>query len=324
MASSNGKLSAFVILLIAVVVVGGIGSYFAFYPQTGPTTRTTSVMSSLQTTSKPLVTYLVFGKIFFDYNGNGKQDLGESDVPDVVVALNGKNVTATNGTGWYVINNLPSGVHTVKPYPPTNFRYMAESNAEYRSVKANYLISVRNDTRKDIGLMEGFLTLPFAKGTRHTIDWYFDISNDSRPIDWQGGSQTGNAPKPLKHGGIDYGLAEMIPIIAAAPGTVSVLGFSSYGGLTVLVNHYDGFITAYVHLKEIKVEKGQILKRGDMVGYSGAQTVLKYYPHLHFEVERRSSDTGTRYPVDPYRSLVPPLGSPLSLWTKDNDPQYFV
>jgi len=119
----------------------------------------------------------------------------------------------------------------------------------------------------------------------------------------------------------------MTPIVAAAPGRVSEISLNTRGGgHTVFVKVTDGYFTLYGHLKEVKVEKGQILRRGDLIGYSGSD---RYgYAHLHFQVDKPPVDPylsrswSKEYPVDPYRSLVPPLGSPLSLWTKDNDPQY--
>jgi len=336
MASSKSKLNLLAVLFIAVVVVGGIGSYFVFYPQTGPTTRTTSATSSLQTTSKPLVTYSIFGKIFFDYNGNGKQDPGEPDMPDVIIALNGKNVTATNSTGWYAITSVANGNHTIRPYPPrdftytygystrlADFRYMCESDAEYRSVKDSYTLQVGNDTRKDIGLMEGFLTMPFSRGTvEYARRLYVDISNSSRLIDWQGSSQTYQRDS-YKHQGIDYLIVKMTPIMAAAPGDITGYEINNKEGHTLWIGHNEGYYTVYAHLYVIVKSKGPV-KRGELVGFSGYSS--NGDEHLHFELEKPPVPQNKPYvhPVDPYRSLIPPLGSPLSLWTKDNDPQFYA
>ena len=324
MASSKGKLSAFVILLTVVVAVGGIGSYFIIYQQTGPTERTTSVTSSLQTASRPSVTYSMFGKIFFDYNGNGRQEPNEPPVPDVTVALNNVNRTVTNATGWYTIGEISTGLYKLRLFPPKNFRYMCESDAEFRAVQAFYDVLVVNDTRQDIGLMEGFLTMSFAKGTNElSRRLYVDIANKSftsRGIDWQGGDQTYQRPG-FKHTGIDYFIKEGTPILAAAPGTVEDYWPDPYGGVGMLIKHSDGLYTSYVHLKETRVKIGQIVRRGELIALSGSSDSGTIQV-LHFEVDYISRVA--KYAVDPYRSLVPPLGSPLSLWTKDNDPQFFV
>ncbi|WP_221568988.1 M23 family metallopeptidase [Alkalihalobacillus sp. TS-13] len=44
----------------------------------------------------------------------------------------------------------------------------------------------------------------------------------------------------------------------------------------------EGFITAYVHLSQISVEKRDIVERGQQVGICGS-TGSSTGPHLHFE-----------------------------------------
>jgi hypothetical protein len=275
----------------------------------------------------------LYGKIFFDYNGNGIQEKDEPPVPNVVVALDGKNVTATNSTGGYVVNDVV-GAHMIRPYQPgnftytygyatrlANFRYMCESDAEYRSIKDSYTLQVGNDTRKDIGLMEGFLTMPFSRGTvEYARRLYVDISDGSRLIDWQGSSQTYQRDS-YKHQGIDYLIAKMTPIIAAAPGDITGYEINNKDGHALWIGHNEGYYTVYAHLLVIVKSKGPV-KRGELVGFSGYSS--NGDEHLHFELEKPLVPQNKPYmsPVDPYRSLVPPLGSPLSLWTKDNDPQF--
>jgi murein DD-endopeptidase MepM/ murein hydrolase activator NlpD len=64
----------------------------------------------------------------------------------------------------------------------------------------------------------------------------------------------------------------------------------------LLLRHADGWTTAYAHLDEIAVERGQSVKRGQTVGKIG-QSGGVASPQLHFEVRR-----GTR-PVDPRQHL---------------------
>mgnify|MGYP001094046659 CR=1 FL=1 len=324
MASSKGKPSAFVILLIAVVVVGGIGSYFVFYPQTGPTTRTTFVTLGLRTTSRPPVTYSVFGKIFFDYNGNGRQEAGEPDMPDVVINLDGNNVTKTNSTGWYVIDRVSKDKHQIRPFPSKEFRFMCDSAYDFRRVEDPYSVwTWYEDTRKDIGCMEGFLTLPL-KGD-FSYNAFFDVDRATGKIkDWQGGTRTVD-----QHEGTDFGIPIGTPVYSAAPGVVKFIDNWGPEGIFVIISHeksMGGVVsTLYAHLSSSTVKEGQTIPRGTLIGYSG-EDVTKPGPHLHFELDFRAfhgapgRSSGRYTPVDVFKAVWDP--DSFSYWTKDNNPQY--
>ncbi|HHY79163.1 MAG TPA: peptidoglycan DD-metalloendopeptidase family protein, partial [Thermoanaerobacter sp.] len=94
------------------------------------------------------------------------------------------------------------------------------------------------------------------------------------------------------HPGIDFGLPFDTPVKAAADGVVVLAG--SYGGYgtAVVIEHTGGISTIYGHLSEAKVEKGQVVKGGDVIGLSG-NTGRSTGPHLHFEVRKNGE------PVDP-------------------------
>jgi murein DD-endopeptidase MepM/ murein hydrolase activator NlpD len=89
------------------------------------------------------------------------------------------------------------------------------------------------------------------------------------------------------HSGMDFRATPGTKIIAAADGVVREVGDTdkacagaSYGKW-VLIDHKNGLSTIYAHLDLIKVEKGQGLEIGDLVGYSGS-TGYATGPHLHF------------------------------------------
>jgi murein DD-endopeptidase MepM/ murein hydrolase activator NlpD len=88
------------------------------------------------------------------------------------------------------------------------------------------------------------------------------------------------------HTGIDIGLGETTPPIAAAKaGTVTFAGGDpccSYG-LYVVVDHGDGVTTLYGHLSSIAVSTGQSVTQGQTLG-NGGSTGNSTGNHLHFEV----------------------------------------
>jgi murein DD-endopeptidase MepM/ murein hydrolase activator NlpD len=85
------------------------------------------------------------------------------------------------------------------------------------------------------------------------------------------------------HEGIDIGAPNRSPIYAAAAGIVSFAGTQSGYGNIVIVEHPGGLTTAYAHQSRMSVVAGQVVARGQLLGYVGA-TGDATGPHLHFEV----------------------------------------
>lgn len=86
------------------------------------------------------------------------------------------------------------------------------------------------------------------------------------------------------HQGVDYTLPEGSRIFATADGVVKeVRGKNSTSGITVVVDHRNGYVTSYSHLQNAKVKRGQRVQRGDIIALSG-NTGLSLAPHLHYEI----------------------------------------
>ena len=73
------------------------------------------------------------------------------------------------------------------------------------------------------------------------------------------------------------------PAVAADGGTVIHAGWYYDYGYTVKIQHANGLVTLYAHLKEVKVVKGQQVSREQTIGLIG-NTGNSRGPHLHFEV----------------------------------------
>ena len=93
--------------------------------------------------------------------------------------------------------------------------------------------------------------------------------------------------------GIDIAVPEGTPVKAAENGVVIYAGdgLKEFGN-TVLVRHEDGLVTVYGHASELKVSRGEKVKRGQEIAVSGMSGTTDS-PKLHFEVRKNSS------PVDP-------------------------
>ncbi len=73
------------------------------------------------------------------------------------------------------------------------------------------------------------------------------------------------------HYGVDVAAPEGTPIVAPADGLV-VLAHDDmyYSGGTLVIDHGYGLTSAYLHLKEIWVEEGQMLRQGEPIASVGA------------------------------------------------------
>jgi murein DD-endopeptidase MepM/ murein hydrolase activator NlpD len=93
--------------------------------------------------------------------------------------------------------------------------------------------------------------------------------------------------------GVNLKASAGAPVRAAADGVVAYAGDGIPGfGNLLLIKHADGYVTAYAHNEAVLVDRGNRVKRGDVVARAGATGAVTE-PQVHFEVRR------DRQPVDP-------------------------
>ncbi len=114
---------------------------------------------------------------------------------------------------------------------------------------------------------------------------------DLGKLDWpvEGGIVYRFGRDTLPSGGIirwnGVGIAATVgtPVRAVETGTVRLVGqFGTYG-LTVVVEHGNGYYSVYSHLEAAAVKLGATISKGGVIGKVGGQN-SDYGPHLHFEI----------------------------------------
>lgn len=117
------------------------------------------------------------------------------------------------------------------------------------------------------------------------------------PVKGQLISKFGSKGQGLYNDGINLSASEGKKVCVAENGIVVYRGsdIKSYGQL-VLVKHQGGWMSAYAHLADISVQKGQVLKKKDILGSVGQSGFVKY-PQLHFELRKNGK------PKDPLEYL---------------------
>lgn len=107
------------------------------------------------------------------------------------------------------------------------------------------------------------------------------------------------------HPGIDFTAPRGTPVIATAPGKVTVMRKSNlqagYGNY-IDIDHGNGFITRYAHLDEVLVAAGQRITKGQTIGTVGSSGG-SIAPHLHYEIILEGKN------VDPVSYMVEGISS---------------
>lgn len=86
------------------------------------------------------------------------------------------------------------------------------------------------------------------------------------------------------HEGLDIANKPMTLVYATADGIIEHAGPRDYYGNAIFIKHLDNQAeTIYGHLNKIAVKYGQLVKRGELIGYMG-NTGRTTGPHLHYEV----------------------------------------
>ncbi|MCX7793185.1 MAG: M23 family metallopeptidase [Thermodesulfovibrionales bacterium] len=90
-----------------------------------------------------------------------------------------------------------------------------------------------------------------------------------------------NRKKLSIHKGIDLRAKEGDPVKAVNNGRVVLTEELFFGGKTVVIDHGEGLFSVYMHLSGYTVREGDIVLKGDLIGFAGA-TGRASGPHLHF------------------------------------------
>jgi len=113
---------------------------------------------------------------------------------------------------------------------------------------------------------------PITKGW---LSSYYGIRND--PF----------SGKPTLHKGVDFAGKENSPVIATASGVVTWAGKRFGYGQLVEINHGEGLKTRYGHNKDILVNIGDVVDKGQNIARMGS-TGRSTGPHVHYEILRNN------------------------------------
>lgn len=100
-----------------------------------------------------------------------------------------------------------------------------------------------------------------------------------------------------RHQGIDLPYPKGTPVPAAFDGKVRISDYVGGYGNLVVIRHANGLETFYGHLAERKVNSGDWVSAGDIIGLGGS-TGRSTGPHLHFETRYRGAAFDPSWIID--------------------------
>ncbi len=102
------------------------------------------------------------------------------------------------------------------------------------------------------------------------------------------------------HQGVDLAAARGTPIVAARSGTVEIAEYlEDNAGYWVLIDHMDGYESAYMHMDRYIVTQGQFVVAGQIIGYCGSSGIATG-DHLHFEIRKDNQVVNPADYIDMY------------------------
>jgi septal ring factor EnvC (AmiA/AmiB activator) len=148
--------------------------------------------------------------------------------------------------------------------------------------RLNGLLASLERTRRD-ELARGALRGALGTGSITTadlgkLDWPVEGA-----IVYRFGRDTLPSGGIIRWNGVGIAAGVGTPVKAVESGKVRLVGqFGTYG-LTIVVEHGNGYYSVYSHLKSADVKLGASVSKGSAIGTVGGQN-SDYGPHLHFEI----------------------------------------
>jgi len=166
-----------------------------------------------------------------------------------------------------VVPEIMAHTHEIKDQgdPVKNF---VEINSHLRKLNHETIAKLAQQSPGQFLWNGAFVQLSNSKVESYFADRRTYVYN-GKPVDQQ------------DHVGFDLSVVQNTPIEAANDGKVVVADYFGIYGNAVLIDHGAGLISIYGHMSSIDVKPGQMAKKKEILGKSGA-TGLAGGDHLHF------------------------------------------
>lgn len=121
----------------------------------------------------------------------------------------------------------------------------------------------------------------------------FSLPHDGEMAPNFGERRVYNSAPRSTHAGVDISAPLGSPVRASNSGRVVLSRYLYYSGRTVVIDHGLGLFTTYCHFSALKVARGDLVNKGDVIGLVGS-TGRSTGPHLHWGARVRESRVDPR------------------------------
>lgn len=222
--------------------------------------------------------------------------------------------------GWCAVIGLGLGV-TAGEHVLTVRREGAQSQVRFTvrpmkyevqhvAIKEQRFVEPGAQDLKRIALDQEAITRAFTTWTDTTPTLRLALPASGRLSGGFGVQRYFNGQARAPHSGLDIAAPEGAPIRAPAPGTVIETGNYFFNGNTVFLDHGQGLITMFNHLRTISVRLGIHVQTGDKIGEVGRSGRVTG-AHLHWSVSLNNSrvDPSLLLTPEALESLSPPAAN---------------
>lgn len=216
-------------------------------------------------------------------------DLGPAEGLALTVEYGGRRALVLERDGrWQAVIGVPldaatgRATVTLSDGATLTFEVAAHAYAEQHLEVAQSYVTLSDEVLERVGKERKLIDAALNTWREANIDGI----GLAAPVEGRRSSSFGlrrffnNEPRS-PHKGMDIAAPAGTPILAPRGGIVTGTGDFYFNGNTVFIDHGQGFVTMYCHLREIGVEDGQEVIAGEPIGQVGA-TGRVTGPHLHF------------------------------------------
>jgi murein DD-endopeptidase MepM/ murein hydrolase activator NlpD len=156
--------------------------------------------------------------------------------------------------------------------------------------------------RSSVNQFDFLRQVHLSPGSSSPWYWLENTTPSTWPVQGRLSSSFGKRLDPFLgkgafHTGVDLAAPYGTPVVAAADGIVTTIGWlGRYGKRVELLHGRNGLSSRYAHLADAYVRPGQVVRRGQVIGRVGRSGRVTS-AHLHYEVRYRGT------PINPYRYL---------------------